>query len=54
VSVPPFAKAVGDGELRYTYDYPAFAATAGVTLEVVGKVSTISCVIEQSVLTQFR
>jgi hypothetical protein len=52
--VAPVARAVGDAEARYTYDYPAFAATAAVTLDIVGKTRTISCVIEQPVLTQFR
>jgi hypothetical protein len=39
---------------RFTFDYPAFAATAAVTLDLVGRVKTISCVIPQSVLTEFR
>ena len=52
--VAPFAKSVAEGEGRYTYDYPAFAATADVTFDVVGKTRTISCLIERSVLTQFR
>ena len=39
---------------RYTFDYAAFAATAGITLDLVGQTRTISCVIEQSVLMQFR
>jgi hypothetical protein len=48
------AKSVGANEARITYDYPAFAATADVTLDLVGKAKTISCVIERSVLAQFR
>jgi hypothetical protein len=52
--VPPVAKSVGANEARITYDYPAFAATADVTLDLVGKAKTISCVIERSVLAQFR
>jgi hypothetical protein len=52
--VAPVAKAVGEAEARYTYDYPAFAATADVTIDVVGKTGTISCVIERPVLAQFR
>jgi hypothetical protein len=52
--VTPVARSVAEGEGRYTYDFPAFAATGGVTLDLVGKTRTISCVIDQSVLTQFR
>jgi hypothetical protein len=39
---------------RFTFDYPAFAATAAISLDLVGRVKTISCAIPQSVLTQFR
>jgi hypothetical protein len=52
--VTPVARAVGDGDARFTYDYPVFAATGDLTLELVGKTKTVSCVIEQSVLAQFR
>jgi hypothetical protein len=52
--VAPVAKSVAEGEGRYTFDYPAFAATADVTLEMVGKTRTISCLIERSVLMKFR
>ena len=52
--VPPVSRAIAIGDARYTFDYPAFAATADITLELAGQVKTISCVIEKSVLTQFR
>ena len=39
---------------RFTFDYPAFAATAAVTLDLAGRVRTISCLIPQSVLTELR
>jgi hypothetical protein len=52
--VPPVSRAIATGDARYTYDYPAFAATGSVTLEMVGQMKTVSCVIDQSVLTQFR
>ena len=52
--VPPVSRAVATGDARYTFDYPAFAATAAVTLELVGQTKTIACVIDQSVLAQFR
>ena len=46
-----------DGSLasaRWTFDYPAFAPTANVTLEMVGKARTISCTIDQKTLGSFR
>jgi len=52
--IAPVARALGEGDARFTYDYPAFAATGDVTLELVGKTRTIACVIDRSVLTQFR
>jgi hypothetical protein len=39
---------------RFTFDYPAFAATGTVTLEMVGKSRTISCTIDQATLRSFR
>ena len=53
-TVEPLARSLADGGGRFTYDYPAFAATSGLTLNMVGKMSTLSCVIPQAVLAQFR
>ena len=47
-------RSLADGGGRFTFDYPAFAATAPVTLELVGKERTLSCVILTSVLRQLR
>jgi len=47
-------RSVEAGGGRFTFDYPAFAATAAVNLDLVGRVKTISCLIPQSVLTQLR
>lgn len=52
--VPPVSRTVATGDARYTFDYPAFAPTAAVTLDMVGQVKTISCVIDTPVLIQFR
>jgi hypothetical protein len=52
--VAPVAKSVAAADARFTYDYPAFAATSDITIDLVGKTRTISCLIERSVLTQFR
>jgi hypothetical protein len=39
---------------RFTFDYPAFAATGSLTLDLVGKVKTLSCTIDPATLAQFR
>jgi hypothetical protein len=44
--------AAGGG--RFTFDYPAFAPTAAVTLDMVGKERTLSCVMAPAVLRQLR
>ena len=46
-----------DGSLasaRWTFDYPAFAPSGTVTLDMVGKARTVSCVIDQKTLASFR
>jgi hypothetical protein len=53
-TMTPVDRSLDAGAGRFTFDYPAFAATAAVTLDLVGRARTISCVISQAVLTQFR
>jgi hypothetical protein len=53
-TVPPLDRSVNAGGGRFTFDYPAFAATSNVSLDLIGQANTISCLIEQPVLTQFR
>ncbi len=52
--VPPAVRDVSDGGGQFTFDYAPWAPTASVTLEMVGKTRTISCVIPTTVLQQFR
>ena len=52
--VQPAVRTVSGGTGNLTYDYPAWAPTSSVTLEMVGKTRTISCVIAPEVLRQFR
>lgn len=52
--VQPVDRSLADGGGRFTFDYPAFAATAAVALDLVGRAKTISCLIDQSALTEFR
>jgi hypothetical protein len=51
-AVRPVERSVRNG--RFTFDYPAWAATSAVTLDLEGTTRTISCVISPAVLQQFR
>ena len=53
-TMAPVSRTMMDGGGRFTFDFPAFAATGSVTLDLIGKSQTISCVIDQAVLAQFR
>ena len=53
-AVMPMERSVSGGGGRFTFDYPAFAPTGTVTLEMMGTARTLSCVIPPSVLRQFR
>ena len=53
-TVPPSARSVAGGRGQFTFDYSAWAPTATVTLDMVGKTGTVSCVIPPAVLRQFR
>ena len=50
----PTERSLSAGGGRFTFDYPAFAATTAVTLELAGKERTISCVLSPAVLRQLR
>lgn len=52
--VAPTERSIAGGGGRFTFDYPAFAPTATVTLELAGKARTISCVFSPDVLRQLR
>lgn len=53
-TMTPVARSINTGDSRITFDFPAFAPTGSVTLDLVGKTRTISCAIDANVLTQFR
>ncbi len=53
-AITPVDRSTSGGGGRFTFDYPALASTASVTLDLVGKVKTISCAIDRSVLATFR
>jgi len=53
-AVQPAVRTVSGATGNFTFDYAAFAPTATVTLEMIGKARTVSCSISPEVLRQFR
>jgi hypothetical protein len=47
-------RSLAGGGGRFTFDYPPFAPSATVTLELVGKERTVSCALSPAVLRQLR
>ena len=47
-------RTISGGTGNFTFDYSVWSPTATVTLEMIGKARTISCVIPPEVLQQFR
>lgn len=52
--IPPVDRSLDGRGGRFTFDYPAFAPTANVTLDMMGKARTITCLIDQATLRSFR
>jgi hypothetical protein len=53
-TLKPISQFMDAGVGNYTYDFPAFAATTDITIEMIGKARTVSCAIAQPVLAQMR
>ena len=53
-TVPHASRMLVEGDARFTFDYPVWVATTDVTLQLVGKTKTVSCVIDQATLSQMR
>ncbi len=52
--VKPVSQFFDAGVGNFTFDFPAFAATSDVAVEMIGKTRTVSCAIPQGVLAQMR
>jgi len=53
-AVPSVSGSASGGNGNFTFDYAPWAPTASVTLNLIGKTRTISCLIPPDVLRQFR
>jgi hypothetical protein len=52
--VAPTARSIATPTSRFTFDFPAFAPTSAVLLDLVGKDRTISCAIDTVALKRMR
>jgi hypothetical protein len=53
-SLPPSTRTLDGGGGTFIFDFPAFAATADITIELVGKAKTLTCSVPRAVLARFR
>lgn len=53
-TIEPTARAVDASGGKFTFDFAPFAPTADITIDMIGRLRTQSCTVEQSVLTQLR
>jgi hypothetical protein len=53
-TVTPESQAVDGSRGTFTFDFPAFAPTSGITLELIGRERTQRCVVDRAVLARFR
>jgi hypothetical protein len=53
-AVAPVSRSNDAGAASYTFDFPAFAPTDTVTLEMAGRARTVSCVLDRATLLKFR
>jgi len=52
--VKPATQTVAGGGGTFIFDFPAFAPTGNLTIELVGQAGTIKCSVDRSVLARFR
>ena len=53
-AVPPESTVLDAGGGTFTFDFAAFAPTATVTIEMVGKTATQTCTIDRATLARMR
>ena len=53
-AVKPVSQSFDAGGGSFTFDFPAFAPTGDITIDLVGRAATRSCRVEKAVLSRFR
>jgi hypothetical protein len=52
--VNPATQSLDGSGGRFIFDFPAFAPTSAITIEMAGKTRTISCTVDPTILAKFR
>ena len=52
--VKPATQSLDGGGGRFIFDFPAFAPTEDITIELAGRARTHTCLVEKSILSKFR
>lgn len=52
--VPPSTQSVDETGGRFIFDFAAFAPPSGLTIEMIGRSATRTCIVDRAVLSQFR
>ena len=52
--VKPVSQVLDSGGGNFVFDFPAFAPSGSVAIELVGKARTVTCVIDRTVLARMR
>ena len=53
-TIAPVSKSLDGGVGNFIFDFPAFAPTGDLTIDMIGKARTVSCQIDRAVLALFR
>ena len=53
-TVEPATRSLDGGGGRFIFDFPAFAPTEDITIEMTGRARTVTCQVDKGVLTKFR
>ena len=53
-AVQPATQSLDGSGGRFIFDFPAFAPTSAITIEMTGKTRTISCAVDATILARFR
>ena len=53
-TVKPATQSLDGGGGRFIFDFPAFAPTEDITIELTGRARTQTCLVEKAILSKFR
>jgi hypothetical protein len=53
-TIAPVTSTIDGATGNFIFDFPAFAPTAAITIELAGKARTVSCVVDRAVLARMR